>query len=94
MAFFSAFNYRKDAQGRLHQTPWSSPPKLHNLAKLAKMAGITLEVAILETLLVANTFNIEGRYPEGDSSTLPDKLEARKIREETEELYQWLKNQL
>jgi hypothetical protein len=31
---------------------------------------------------------------EGDSSTLPDKLEARKIREETEELYQWLKNQL
>lgn len=70
------------------------PPKLHNLAKLAKMAGITLEEAMLETLLVVNTFNIEGRYPEGDSSTLPDKLEARKMRKETEELYQWLKSQL
>lgn len=70
------------------------PPKLHNLAKLAKMAGITLEEAMLETLLVVNTFNIEGRYPEGDSSTLPDKPEALKIKNETEELYQWLKNQL
>lgn len=70
------------------------PPKLHNLAKLAKMAGIALDDAKLETLLVVNTFNIEGRYPAGDSSTLADRREARKIRKETEEPYQWLKDQL
>lgn len=92
--FFAHLTIEKTLKALYTKRLGQVPPKLHNLAKLAKMAGISIEEALLETLLVVNTFNIEGRYPEGDSSTLPSKQEASKIRKETEELYQWLTTRL
>jgi HEPN domain-containing protein len=39
-------------------------PRIHNLVRLAEMAGLKLSEVEIDLLADANEFNIEGRYPE------------------------------
>jgi len=40
------------------------PPRIHDLVRLANMAGIEFDEETLEFLDAANTFNISTRYPD------------------------------
>jgi HEPN domain-containing protein len=39
-------------------------PRIHNLVRLAEIAGLKLSEVEIDLLADANEFNIEGRYPE------------------------------
>jgi HEPN domain-containing protein len=41
-----------------------TPPKIHDLVKLANSSGMVFEDSRLKYLLSLNAFNIEARYPE------------------------------
>jgi HEPN domain-containing protein len=77
------------------ETSHQSPPRLHNLVRLATLAGLTLE-SHHETLLTKLSLEyIELRYPE--ELTTVDELNCREAAEEhlqqTEELFRWLEAQ-
>jgi len=42
----------------------TTPPKIHDLVKLSRLANVTLSKEQEEYLFVVNTFNLEARYPE------------------------------
>lgn len=53
------------------------PPRLHNLVRLAEIAGITLTSEQLDVLGELNVFNMEGRYPEISAEPLtPEEASA------------------
>ena len=39
-------------------------PPLHNLSRLARLAGIDLDESHRDTLILVSSFNIEARYPD------------------------------
>ncbi|MBL7063710.1 MAG: HEPN domain-containing protein [Anaerolineae bacterium] len=68
-------------------------PRIHNLVRLADLAALSLNVSQVDLLAEMNAFNIEGRYP--DLLMPPPSLdEAEDYLRRTEEVYQWLMNQL
>lgn len=75
-----------------------TPPKIHNLIRLANLGKIFNRLSERQhTFLVSlNPLNIEARYPaykDGIYAALSDG-ECRRIIEETEALYIWIKEQL
>ena len=67
-------------------------PRIHNLTRLAEIAGLSPDANQRALLAEINAFHIEGRYPE----TLmppPAKEEALNYMYRAEEVFQWLKNQ-
>jgi HEPN domain-containing protein len=64
-------------------------PRLHNLVRLAEVAGLKLQPSQLDVLAEMNSFNIEGRYPDSLSAP-PSLLEARGYLKKAEEVFQWL----
>ncbi|MEJ2705764.1 MAG: HEPN domain-containing protein [Sedimentisphaerales bacterium] len=51
-----------------------TPPKIHRLLSLAKMAGIELDNEQTDLLTEINEFNLEGRYPPGFCQNARQKL--------------------
>ncbi|MBI5375086.1 MAG: HEPN domain-containing protein [Candidatus Schekmanbacteria bacterium] len=68
-------------------------PRIHNLARLAELGGISLNSDQQDFFAELNIFQIEGRYPELLAQP-PSTKEAYKYIERTEELFQWLMNLL
>ncbi|MCI0494078.1 HEPN domain-containing protein [candidate division KSB1 bacterium] len=68
-------------------------PRLHNLVRLAELSGISISQEQTDLLAEMNPFNIEGRYPE-TWGAIPSRNEAEKIRQKTQEIFEWLKKQL
>lgn len=68
-------------------------PRVYNLVRLAELSGIKISQEQSDLLAEMNPFNIEGRYPE-TWGTIPSRKEAEKIRQKTQELFEWLKSQL
>lgn len=75
-----------------------TPPKIHNLARLADAAGLydRMTEAQLDTLETLMPLNIEARYPVKKSELLNvlTMRECVRIITETEDLYQWIREQL
>lgn len=74
------------------------PPHTHNLLNLAEKAGLTekLSSVQLELLSTLNPLNIEARYP-SVKETLAKTLDLKTCKtmiEETEGLFQWIKQRL
>ena len=67
-------------------------PKLHNLSRLAELAGLALPGTYGDILASINTFQLEGRYPEL-LTELPTKEGALHYLARAEEVYQWLMQQ-
>ena len=64
-------------------------PRLHNLVRLAGLAGLDLQPAQVDILAEMNSFNIEGRYP--DTLSLPPSQEdAQHYLTRAGEVFQWL----
>ena len=75
-----------------------TPPKIHNLIRLSKMAGINIELNEEQHRFISslNPLNLETRYPE-DRESLHGLLKSRdceSLLSKTEELLQWIKQQL
>jgi HEPN domain-containing protein len=68
-------------------------PKIHNLVKLADLAGLALSIEELDLLSDLNSFQLEGRYAESYAA-LPTLAEAKIIMERSKKAFQWLMNQL
>lgn len=73
-----------------------TPPKIHNLLKLANLSKLNLTQEQLECFDVINDFNIEGRYSDYKNEFY--KIATKKYTEENltkiKEQYLWLKSQL
>ena len=73
----------------------SEPPRIHNLARLAELAGLLQQMTVeqLSVLDSLEPMNIEGRYP-GDIDSLTRTLDAKRCRlmlAQTEELCKWIR---
>ena len=68
-------------------------PRIHNLNRLAEIAGIQLTPEQFDILAETNTFNIEGRYPD-TSLPLPTPEEAFAYLVRAKDIYQWLMSRL
>jgi HEPN domain-containing protein len=68
-------------------------PRLHNLVRLAELAGLPLNQAQFDILAEMNAFNIEGRYPD-TLTPVPSQDEANEYLRRAAEVHQWLMNQL
>jgi hypothetical protein len=68
-------------------------PRLHNLIRLAEMAGIALDQHQQNILADINVFSIQGRYPDMLLPSPSPEL-AQEVLDQATELFQWLTNQL
>jgi HEPN domain-containing protein len=71
----------------------TTPPKIHNLPRLFEMAGFNKDDERQTVLATLNRFCLEGRYPE-QQPVVPDKKEAERYLQITDEVIKWLKQQL
>lgn len=68
-------------------------PRIHNLSRLSKLAGIALDTDQKDLLAEINAFQIEGRYPDSFAA-IPTREEAASYVMRAEKVYLWLMNQL
>jgi HEPN domain-containing protein len=68
-------------------------PRIHNLVRLAEIAGLEIAPRWLDTLADINMFNIEGRYPDNILPLLSQE-EAIAYLNKSEEIFWWLIIQL
>ncbi len=90
---FCTYQLEKILKAHVCKKTLDLAPRIHNLVRLAEIASLELNQNQLDFLAELNTFNIEGRNPE---SLLPPPTltEAKMYLRQTEEIYQWLMNQL
>ena len=74
----------------------TTPPKTHNLVKLAEMSGLTTDVNKLNLLDEINEFNIEARYPDTkfDLYKKCNKDFSESYLTKIKELYKWIKSEI
>ncbi len=68
------------------------PPRMHNLVRLAELAGLKLTQGQLEVLAEMNAFHVEGRYPFMPAP--PTLAEAQGYFARAAGVFQWLIGQL
>ncbi|MFH0794331.1 MAG: HEPN domain-containing protein, partial [bacterium] len=68
-------------------------PRIHNLARLAELAGLRPDQEQLDILSEMNAFQLEGRYPEGLIAS-PKPAEAQSYMKRAQEVFEWLKKGL
>ena len=68
-------------------------PRFHNLVRLAEIAEVELNDEILDILAEMNEYNLEGRYPVPFLPTITEQ-EAQRYMAKSEEVIQWLTQQL
>jgi HEPN domain-containing protein len=71
-------------------------PPIHNLQRLAKLSGLSIDQNKIEKLILISSFNIEARYPDVKRSfrikcTKDFTLKQMQI---IEEIFQWIKEMI
>ena len=69
------------------------PPRIHNLVRLAEMAGLQLEPAHDKFLREFNVYQLQGRYPDSEQVRL-DASAAKKEISAAGDMLTWLGKQL
>ncbi|MBW1759474.1 MAG: HEPN domain-containing protein [Deltaproteobacteria bacterium] len=71
-------------------------PPIHNLKRLGRLAGITLDNDKSELLILISSFNIEARYPDLKRSFRKKCTEAFTLTQmnNIKEIYKWLKEMI
>ena len=91
--FFLHLTIEKVMKAHVCQTTAAVPPKIHNLLRLSELAGLSMTQEDRDFLGELSLFNMEGRYPDTYGALPPDP-DVQRIQQETERIYQWLRNQL
>jgi HEPN domain-containing protein len=87
--FFVHLALEKALKAIVCRVTWDTPPRIHNLVRLAQLARIDPSPAQLDTLAQMNAFNIEGRYSDMiQPAPTPAEVHAYLVR--AEEAFQWL----
>lgn len=91
--FFAHLALEKILKACVCKSTCKISPKLHNLVRLAEMAGLKMSADRLDFLADMNDFNLEGRYP---VQFLPPVStdELNEYMNKTQETVQWCINQL
>ena len=91
--FFAHLAIEKMLKAHVTRQTKDVPPRIHNLIRLAEMAGLHLEPEQAGFLRSFDMYQLEGRYPDSahliiDSKTAGEKLAL------SGDILQWLKAQL
>lgn len=91
--FFAHLALEKAIKAHVCRHTQDLAPKTHNLLRLLGLSGLPVSQDQLDIFAEMNAFNIEARYPES-LTPLPTSIEAKEYLKRTEEVFQWLINQL
>jgi HEPN domain-containing protein len=91
--FFAHLALEKALKAHVCRVTEDVPPRIHNLLRLAELAGLEFGEEESALLTEANLHNIEGRYPDTFSPE-PSAEYAGKLIDRCESVVVWLKNQL
>jgi HEPN domain-containing protein len=87
--FFAHLALEKALKAHVINSTHQIPPRIHNLARLAELADISLTAEQKSRLLEFGVYQLEGRYP--DSQQLPlDVPFVTKELERAKETLEWL----
>lgn len=87
--FFAHLALEKALKAHVCRATQDIAPRIHNLVRLAEIAGLDLKTAQVDILAEMNSFNIEGRYPDTLSQP-PSKDEALRYIDRADEVFRWL----
>ncbi len=91
--FFAHLSLEKILKAHVCKRIHDLAPMIHNLPRLAELAGISLDPGRLDVLAEMSAFQMEGRYPEALVPRL-SREEALHYLLRAEEVFQWLMKQL
>jgi HEPN domain-containing protein len=87
--FFVHLALEKIIKAHIWRVKKEMPPRIHNLNRLAEVAGLPLDEKNRDILAEVNEFNIEGRY--SDLLMPPPSLaEAKQYLERAKGTFEWL----
>jgi HEPN domain-containing protein len=91
--FFSHVALEKAIKAHVCRATRDLAPRIHNLVRLAQLAGISVSREQLDTLGKMNVYNIEGRYPDLSLPFItPEEAGGYMVR--AQEVFEWLMSQL
>ncbi len=87
--FFVHLALEKSLKAIVCQHTQDSPPRIHNLIALYKLADVSPNREQIEAMAKLNAFQMEGRYPE-DFPDVPTSAETNQYLKSAKELMEWL----
>lgn len=90
--FFAHLAIEKNIKGHITKKTKNIPPKIHQLIKLAELAGLQPDNKMREFLVAFDVFQIQGRYPVLYKSKLTQK-ETRNLMQFAKKVLEWLDRQ-
>ena len=90
--FFAHLTMEKLLKAKLVKKTGEAAPKIHNLARLAELAGLKASDEDAETMARMNEFQLEGRYP-SSLPHAPTREQADDYYNSSKKVIQWLKLQ-
>ena len=91
--FFSHLAVEKLLKALVVRAVADIPPRIHNLVRLAEIAGLDLSVEHRDVLADLNPFSLAGRYPETLASA-PSVADAGALMIRAQEVGAWLQSRL
>jgi len=91
--FFAHLAVEKMLKAHVTRQTNDIPPRIHNLVRLAEIAGLKLELEQENFLREFGIYQLEGRYPDSEQIS-PDLDAAREEISRAREMLKWLKTQL
>jgi len=91
--FFAHLALEKMRKAHVVRTTHQVPPRIHNLIRLARLAGMNCDGDQQRFLRRFDVYQLEGRYPDSQRVTL-DLDRARQEIQKAAEMLQWLKAKL
>jgi len=90
--FFGHLAVEKLLKGLYVEPQKEHAPPIHNLQRLAKLAGLTLDESKINTLILISSFNIEARYPDMKRSFRKKCTEEYSVERmgDIREVFKWL----
>ncbi|MBU1517512.1 MAG: HEPN domain-containing protein [Planctomycetes bacterium] len=86
--FFAHLSLEKILKSHICKSTGKIAPKIHNLIRLAEVAGLSLPDDKIDFMAEMNEFNLEGRYPVPFLPPISIE-EAKDYIQKTEEALQW-----
>jgi HEPN domain-containing protein len=90
--FFVHLALEKMLKAHVVRATRDEPPRIHNLVRLAHMAGLKPNDAQEKFLRRFDLYQLEGRYPDAQQVVLDAGLARRELQKATE-IWQWLQTQ-
>lgn len=91
--FLGHLALEKILKAHVCRTTQDLAPRIHNLIRIAELAGFNLSSDQMDILAELNAFNVEGRYPETLQAP-PSASEGEQYLVRAKEVFEWLKNRI